>query len=144
MLIQRHGITGPQLIVLREISVHGPITAGELAQRVALSKGTVSGILDRLENRGLVQRQRDCEDRRHVRVHATEQCEELLKDAPSPLQAQFISEFNALNDWEQHLMLSTLQRIVAMMQADEIDAGAVLTTGPIAATEQQLKQSMEP
>ena len=44
----------------------GPITAGELANLIGVTTGAVTGIVDRLENAGLVQRDRDPNDRRRV------------------------------------------------------------------------------
>lgn len=50
----------------------GPITAGELADRIGLTTGAVTGVLDRLEKAGLLIRERDREDRRRVYVRITE------------------------------------------------------------------------
>ncbi len=143
LLVQRHGITGPQLIVLRQIATVGMISAGGVANRVSLSKGTVSGILERLEKRGLVVRQRSAGDRRQVLIQATEAGVSMLESAPSPLQDQFVRKFSALQDWEQSLMLSSLQRVVAMMEAEDIDASAVLTTGPISASASPSQQALK-
>ena len=131
LLVQRHGVTGPQLVVLREIAAClDGIFAGQLADRVCLSKGTVTGILDRLEKRRLVTRRRG-DDRRQVRINVTPAGKRLLKTAPSPLQEQFIEKFTALPTVEQDEIISCLQRVVAMMDAADIDAGALLATGPL-------------
>jgi hypothetical protein len=55
----------------------------------------------------------------------------LLAQAPTPLQERFIQRFQALEVWEQTLLLSSLQRISAMMNADEIDAAPVLSVRPL-------------
>ena len=89
----------------------------------------MTGILDRLEKRGLVQRTRDTEDRRRMTVTATDEGLGLLDAAPSPLQDRFRAEFSKLEEWEQTHMLATLQRIAAMMDAEELEASPVLTTG---------------
>ncbi len=54
----------------------------------------------------------------------------LLETAPPPLQESFVEQFNALEDWEQAMMLSSLQRLVVMMDAKSIKAAAVLSTEP--------------
>ena len=46
----------------------GPITAGELARRTGLTTGAITGVIDRLEKRGFVERVRDPHDRRRVVV----------------------------------------------------------------------------
>jgi DNA-binding MarR family transcriptional regulator len=50
------------------LTTYGPMTAGELARRSGMSTGTVTGVVDRLENQGLVTRERDSADRRKVVV----------------------------------------------------------------------------
>jgi hypothetical protein len=49
-----------------------------------------------------------------------------LEQAPKPLQENFISRFQNLEEWEQSLLLSSVQRISSMMNADDIDAAPML------------------
>ena len=49
---------------------HGPLTAGELAERTGLTTGAITGVVDRLENAGYVRREDDPHDRRRVIVRA--------------------------------------------------------------------------
>lgn len=130
-LIQRFGLTGPQLIILEELEERGECSISELAKAISLSMATVTGILSRLESRDLIERRRDEQDRRKVLVTTTSACKEVLSRAPTPLQESFISEFDKLHDWEQTLMVSSLQRIVTMMEATTIDATPMLVTGAI-------------
>lgn len=124
------GLTAPQLLLL-QLLCQGEIRAGELAQRMSLSQATVTAIMDRLEKRGLVTRQRQSSDKRRVYVTLTESGKDLLSRAPRPLQAHFERRFQQLADWEQSLMLSTLQRIACMMDAENLDASPVLDIGPL-------------
>lgn len=121
-LVEQFGLTGPQLAVLRKAAHLGRTPIGGLARAVHLSQPTVTGILDRLEKRGLLQRTRDTLDRRAVIISITEEGRRLLDRAPSLLQDQFRQELEKLQDWEQMLMLSILQRIAAMMEAEGLDA----------------------
>ncbi|MEX2132473.1 MAG: MarR family transcriptional regulator [Pseudohongiellaceae bacterium] len=117
-LVSSHGMTGPQAAVLRALTAK-PITAGALAKDVNLSQGTVTDILNRLEHKGLLTRQRDSGDRRRVIVQLTDKAQDLLRSAPPLLQESFSRRFNQLADWEQSLLLTSLQRIAHMMDADE-------------------------
>lgn len=133
-LVEHFSVTGPQLVALQELARLGKVSVGVLARNVHVSHPTMTGILDRLERRGLVQRTRDTQDRRRMSVTPTAVGLTLLDDAPSPLQDHFRSEFSRLQEWEQTHMLATLQRIAAMMDAEELDAAPVLTTGAAVAT----------
>jgi len=125
-VVERYGLTVPQLIVLKELTSHGEMPVGRLAAAVSLSQATVTGILHRLKFRQLVVTNRDQTDRRRVLVHATQLGADTLRDAPSLLQERFVSEFRRLEDWEQTLILSSLQRVVTMMEAERIEAAPVL------------------
>ncbi len=133
-LIQRYGLTGPQLVILREISRLGEVSGSELAKSVSLSLPTVTGILSRLEKRGLVSRRRSEIDKRRVMVRPTSDAFELLATAPPPLQESFAKQFENLEDWEKSQLLASLQRVVSMMEARELDASPILTTGSISKT----------
>lgn len=125
-LMQQSGFTGPQLLVLQALGQHEEMSAGELAREVNLSQGTVTSILDRLEKRGSIQRIRSNTDRRKVYVTLTEEGKAQLSSAPTLLQERFIQRFEELKDWEQHQILSSLQRLAEMMDAQDIDAAPVL------------------
>lgn len=51
----------------------GPITAGRLSEETGLTTGAITGIVDRLEGHGHVQRERDKKDRRRVFIHVNHQ-----------------------------------------------------------------------
>lgn len=119
-LSKQYGLTGPQLVVISEIGQAGPMTIGELARRVSLSQATVTTILDRLENKQLATRVRGSEDKRRVYVDITDKARDILETHPNFLQEGFVKRFNALEDWEQTLILSSIQRIAAMMNTSSL------------------------
>jgi hypothetical protein len=77
----------------------------------------------------LVYRQRSISDKRKVHAHLTDAAIETLKSAPIPLQDQFARQYADLQDWEQTMIISSLQRVAAMMDAQHIDASPVLYVG---------------
>ena len=123
------GLTSSQLVLLKSIEQQERVTAGEIAQRISLSQATVTTILDRLQSKGLVERERDSADKRRVYVRLTDAGRSALSDAPRPLQETFINQFQQLHDWEQAMILSSLQRVAHMMDADKLDASPVLDIG---------------
>ncbi|MFP4032479.1 MAG: MarR family winged helix-turn-helix transcriptional regulator [Desulfococcaceae bacterium] len=128
-LVKHHGLTGPQLIILREIQRKGEGTVGDLARAISLSQSTVTGILDRLEARGLVERRRADEDKRRVIVGLTDECHRFLENAPSIWRKDFLRGFEEIPHWEQLMILTALQRLTSLMKADAIEAGAFLNGG---------------
>lgn len=120
------GLTVPQLVVIRAIGHEGMPSASEVARAVSLSQATVTTILNRLEERGLLTRERSTQDRRRVILQLTEAGSAALREAPLPLQESFSGRFDALPPWEQHQIVSALARVAEMMDADGIDAAPLL------------------
>jgi DNA-binding MarR family transcriptional regulator len=142
-LVQRYGLTGPQLVVLKELLDSSPQTVSRLATAVSLSQATTTGILDRLERKHMITRSRDSIDKRRVMVSPTLTAKDALAGAPPLLQEHFTSAFNLLPDWERTQILSSLQKIVALMEADDVEAGPILTTGPLDATPEKTEAFLE-
>ena len=136
-LLGRFQLTSPQLLVLRTVKQRGETTAGDLARAISLSQPTLTGILDRLESKGLVRRRRSKEDRRKVIVQTTAAADTVLSNAPRPLQEAFLRRYEALPEWEQTQILSSLQRVVAMMDAEAIDASPMLAAGSLQDSESE-------
>lgn len=65
------GLTGPQRLALRIISTHVGLSPGELARILHLHPSTLTGILQRLEARSLVERRADASDKRRVHLLVT-------------------------------------------------------------------------
>lgn len=130
-LVQSHGLTGPQAVIIGEVIAHQGLTAGDLARRVNLSQATVTDIVKRLETRGLLCRSRDQADRRRVLISTTEAGQKIHDNAPPLLQETFVARFEALPDWEQTQLLSAMQRIGALMDAEDLDAAALLSSEEI-------------
>lgn len=130
-LAKTTGLTAPQILLLQTIRDKGEVTIGELANKMSLSQATVTTILDRLEKRELVYRERSKQDKRKVHAYLTDDGFEMLKDAPMPLQEQFARQFNDLHEWEQTMIISSLQRVAQMMDAQHIDASPVLDIGKL-------------
>ncbi|MFN3242245.1 MAG: MarR family winged helix-turn-helix transcriptional regulator [Planctomycetota bacterium] len=127
-LVDEYGLTGPQLATLQTLQRRGPTVASNLARAVHLSGATMTGILNRLEKRGFVERTRGQSDRRTVQVSITAVGDEVLARAPSLLQDRFRKELSHLETWEQLMMLANLQRIASMMDAEQLDAAPHLVS----------------
>lgn len=130
-LARETGLTVPQLLVLKEIAASEQAKPSEVAKNIHLSQATVTSIIDRLERAELLVRARSEHDRRAVDLTLTEEGRRRLADAPDLLQADFISQFARLKDWERAQLVSSIQRLAMMMDADNIDAAPILELGEL-------------
>lgn len=128
-LVRDVGLTSPQLLVLKEVEQQGSVKPSSVAKEVHLSQATVTSILDRLQTAGLLVRERSDSDRRAVNLILTEEGRTKAAAAPDLLQAGFIKKFSKLQEWERLQLISSIQRIASMMDADDIDAAPILELG---------------
>jgi DNA-binding MarR family transcriptional regulator len=63
-----HGLTGPQLLVLKELAEDPAMTPSQLARRLSISQATITTMLDRLTKNGYLTRLRDTKDKRKVHI----------------------------------------------------------------------------
>ena len=133
------GVTVPQMLCMRaiaEIGAQDPsaeVTSRAVGQAVQLSPSTVSGVMERLVQAGQVLRERSTQDRRRVHLSLTPAGEATLGAAPNPLQERFLSRLEALPNDEQERLLEALERVVELMDAEELDAAPILAPGPLPA-----------
>ena len=69
---EQHGMTGPQITVMACLVSKGPMTLTELSRSLGMSHSSASGIVDRLQARGLLRRTEDATDRRRTSIQVTE------------------------------------------------------------------------
>ena len=72
-------LTAPQGMTVSILSYEGEMRVSDLSKKMSISNSTVSGIIDRLEKQGYVQRRRDSKDRRVVMIHVTEEIDREIK-----------------------------------------------------------------
>lgn len=125
------GLSGPQLVLMQALRDMGAVPIGALARRVHVSQATATALVDRLQAKGLATRARCHEDGRKVLVRLTAAGSRRLRRAPQPLQTHFVERFRALAEWEQTQILSALQRVGQMMDAEEIEAAPLLDSAAL-------------
>ena len=94
-------LTTSQLGVLEVLLHLGPLSQRELGNKLLKSGGNITLVIDNLEKRGLVKRNRQEEDRRFITVHLTKQGQQLIsKFFPTHVSA-IVNEMSTLTDSEQ-------------------------------------------
>jgi len=114
------GITGPQLWALKTIYQMGSLSLGELSKGMYSHPSTVSGVVDRLERKGYVVRDRTDKDRRVVNVRLTPKGKMIVKKAPNPVQGKMIYGLRKLKKTKLNLIYQSVQELVGIMEAHNL------------------------
>jgi DNA-binding MarR family transcriptional regulator len=105
---QAVGINRTDMRCLDILAQEGGATAGRLAERMGLTTGAITTVLDRLEAAGLARRERDETDRRRVKVALTEQANAELMPFYTPLQEMSERLFARYTEEQLELLLGFL------------------------------------
>lgn len=124
-------LTPAQLRVLQIVAEKRSVTPKELAKQMGVSQATITALVDKLVSREQVQRMPSITDRRQTNVTITADGHKTLANAPDALQQKFVREFEAMESWEQAMLVAALERVASMLDAEAIDAAPVLTTGEL-------------
>ncbi|WP_372605236.1 MarR family winged helix-turn-helix transcriptional regulator [Actibacterium sp.] len=128
-LAQAAGLTPVQFRVLQITAETGSATPKGIATRMGVAQATVTVLVDKLVARGMVTRVRSETDRRQTNVVVTEAGRSAIQQAPDALQQRYVRAFQKLEDWEQAQLISSLERVAGMLDAEGMDAAPVLDTG---------------
>ncbi len=115
------GITGPQLWALKIVSQHPGLPLGDLSRKMYLHPSTVTGVIDRLESKGYVVRDRDSVDRRVVKVKLTPAGQDLAAKAPNPIQGKMIYGLMKLSENELNTIYESVKRLAEIAEAENVE-----------------------
>ncbi len=117
---RQYGLTGPQLWALKTLEAEGRMAVGRLAEALVVHQSSLSVLIDRLEDRGLVRRVREARDRRVVEVELTRRGAALVADAPDPAQGRLLHGLEAMSLAEVRRIRQSVDRLVEAMEATDL------------------------
>jgi len=117
-----YGLTGPQLWALKTLQSQGPMSAGRLAAALAVHQSSVSILIDRLEKRGLVRRNRGEHDHRVVQMELTKRGAALAADAPEAAQGRLLHALEDMPPGRVRSIRRAVDRLVQAMEASDVNA----------------------
>ena len=120
------GLTGPQRLVVRLLGRNPGMSAGQLAAELHLDPSTLTGILQRLERRRLVQREKDPSDARRLRLSLTSRGASFDQPVPGTIEAALIRAMQGRASRDINAARSILAAI-----AEELGAAPSIATGPL-------------
>lgn len=109
--VSEYGLTTPQFGILEALYHLGPLSLGELAEKLLVTGGNVTYVMDRLEEQGLVYRERSPEDRRVVQAKLTARGRDLIAEV-FPGHGAFVEDLcGELSGKEQEDLRGLLKKL---------------------------------
>jgi DNA-binding MarR family transcriptional regulator len=130
-LAKQSGLSPSQLILLQVLSQSETETPGSLSKHLSLGQATITTLLDKLAELGMIARRKDETDRRRVLIEILDAGKRVVDETPGSLQMRFEARFSKLEEWEQSFLVAAVERIALMLDAEDIDASPVLDVGRI-------------
>ena len=109
--VQGYELTTPQFVVLEALHHLGPLPLGELAEKLLVTGGNVTYVMDRLESRGLVTRDRRTDDRRVVVARMTTEGRDLVSKVFPDHVGRMEHLSRHLTDQEQRELSALLKKL---------------------------------
>lgn len=111
-VVEAQGITLPQYNVLRILrGAGGPLPTLEIAERLIEHAPGISRMLDRLESKGLIERERSADDRRQVLCRLSRRGRRVLKSLDTPVDEADDTCLSMLSRREQETLIDLLDRV---------------------------------
>lgn len=116
-----YNVSSAQLNCLLALHESGPLSISQIARLILVNSSTVTGIIDRLETKGLVKRLRISKDRRVITVELTKNGQALAENAPPPIQQKIIDGLNKLSKDEIDTISATLLKLTDMLDVQDLE-----------------------
>lgn len=139
-LAKKSRLTPTQHIVLQLISNNETTTQSNISKITTLRHTTIATVINSLHSRELITKQKGITDKRTQHLYITTKGIDILKSSPDILQDQFTDKFNDLEDWEQAMIVSSLQRVSYFVDGANIDAAPIIDFGSLNETPQENKE----
>ena len=117
---RRFGLTGPQGSVLRTLIQYGPLSSAELSRKLFVTPSNMTGIIDRLEKKGHIERIRKQDDRRVILISLTEKGGRLGKNIPDSIEKKLISGLADLDPEEVRNLLEAINQVLCLVDAEDL------------------------
>lgn len=118
---RQFGLTGPQSVVVRLLLNSGSMSSAELSRLMYVTPSNITGIIDRLEKKGLVERVRKEGDRRIALIVLTENGKEMSKNIPDPIEKKLIKQLTDLENEHVQILAMAMNQILNLIDTKDIE-----------------------
>lgn len=114
------GITNPQFNALLTLREYPKMTMGELCEKLFLACSTATDLIDRMEKNGLLERNRDTEDRRVIRLSTSEKGQQVINEVIVARRRYVASMLEKLTPEEADQLGMSLDKLHSLMVSEKV------------------------
>ena len=115
-----YNVSSAQLNCLIALYENGNLSPSQIASFIMVNSSTVTGIVDRLEQKNLVKRSRISNDRRVITIELTKYGKSLAENAPPPIQQKIVDGLHNLTKNEIDQIADTLKKLTSMLDVQDL------------------------
>jgi DNA-binding MarR family transcriptional regulator len=120
-LNKKYRISAAQLNCILTLYEYGPLPPSKIAQHMMVKSSTVTGVVDRLEEKGLAERMRDSPDRRMITIQLTGAGKQLAENAPPPIQQKIIDGLKQTENAKKEQIVHALNMLTDMLDVRDLE-----------------------
>jgi DNA-binding MarR family transcriptional regulator len=120
-LNKKYQVSAAQLNCILTLYEHGPLPPSKIANHMMVKSSTVTGVVDRLEKKGLAERMRNSPDRRVITIQLTEAGKKLAQHAPPPIQQKIIDGLKQTENAKKEQIVRSLNILTSMLDIQDLE-----------------------
>ena len=120
-LNRKYSITSAQLNCLLTLYENGPLPPSKISRHMMVNSSTVTGVIDRLEQKKLVRRQRNSPDRRIINIQLTSDGKKMAEVAPPPIQQRVVDGLQQMSPNELNQIIRSLTKLTKMLDLQDLE-----------------------
>jgi DNA-binding MarR family transcriptional regulator len=120
-LNKKYQVSAAQLNCILTLHEYGPLPPSKIANHMMVKSSTVTGVVDRLEKKGLAERMRTSPDRRVITIQLTEAGKKLAQYAPPPIQQKIIDGLKQTETAKKEQIVRSLNVLTDMLDIQDLE-----------------------
>jgi len=120
-LNKKFQISAAQLNCILTLYEYGPLPPSKIADHMMVKSSTVTGVVDRLEKKGLAERMRNSPDRRVITIQLTDAGKQLAENAPPPIQQKIIDGLKNIGNAKKEQIVRSLNILTNMLDVQDLE-----------------------
>lgn len=120
-LNKKYQVSTAQLNCILTLYEYGPLPPSQIANHMMVKSSTVTGVVDRLEKKGIAERMRNSPDRRVITIQLTEAGTKLAQNAPPPIQHKIIDGLKQISEAKVEQIVRSLNMLTNMLDVQDLE-----------------------